>query len=288
MSPISCPPLPADTAHAAAPVFGRDHAYMRVGDALSHVWSRLNLSGLESSRESFLAACFYPVSLATIFQYWEHLTDRQMSQATRTRIDVKYALHLPLNHPGIEASMLCAFRQHILENRAGRASLQSLINELSPFAIPGKAKPEVMQLVGEVCLSSRAEALLECVGMALEAVATCHPSWLKSNAPAHWYQRYHQGAGDPKLPHQPDELEKYMEAIGRDGWHLLQAIEADRASSLRALPEIEALRGEWQRQYSRKDGVLRLRPVCKVRYESHFKSQKPASVASMDGKEAAI
>ena len=269
MSPIPCPPLPADTARAAESLFGRDHPYMRAGEALDAVWGELKFSALQST-DTFLTASFYPCALATTVQYWEQLTDRQMSQAIRTRVDIKYALHLPLSYPGIEAATLCEFRQHVLTDAALRMALADLMQRLSEFGNCDKSSTDLSQVIAAICLPSRAEMILEYMGIALEAVATCDPNWLRANAQPHWYRRYNRKLDTQKVPHGAAEIERAMQAVGEDGLHLLQAIEQTGASSLGQLPEIMALRGQWQRQFEWTNNSLRFRRLCNLTCESNF------------------
>lgn len=263
MSPIQCPPLPLDTARAAESVFGRDHPYLKLGESLEILWKDLELSALDSA-DAFLADSFYPCSLATILQYWEDLTDRQMSQATRTRPELKYALHLPLNFPGIEPLTLCAFRQRILASQVGTEALQGMIDRLSEFANRERSSTDVNQIIPAICLPSRAEIILECMGIALEAVATRDPNWLKANAPAHWYKRYYQKLDQQKIPHDPGEIKNLAETVGNDGRYLLEAIENSDGTMLAHLPEILMLRCEWQRQFEWRGDSLKLRNLCSL------------------------
>jgi len=46
----------------------------------------------------------------TVFQFLQHLSDRQAADAVRSRIDWKYALSLELDDPGFHFSVLTEFR----------------------------------------------------------------------------------------------------------------------------------------------------------------------------------
>jgi hypothetical protein len=260
MLTIQCPPLPDDTARAAELVFGRDHPYLRMGEALDALWAGLDLRALQSAN-AFLADTFYPYALATVLQYWEALSDQQMSQATNTRLDLKYAMHLPLSLPGIAPLKLCAFRQHVQMNRVGKDALQGIVRGLGKFANREKSSADVSQIFSAICLLSRAEIILECMAIALEAVAARDPSWLRAHAQPHWYRRYHQRPSPPKTPRNPRELEKLMEAAGNDGLYLLATIECGPGSDLAQLPEILMLRREWQRQFALEESPLKLRKL---------------------------
>jgi hypothetical protein len=270
MSQIACPQLPADTAQAARFVFGRDHVYIKVGEALSSLWRDLDFSSLQSA-DAFLSDSFYPCAPATVLQYWEELTDRQMSEATHTRLDIQYALHLPVSFPGIEARTLCDFRQRVLSCAAGRQALEGLMARLSAYAGPDKSEADLTRMMTAICLPSRAELILEGMDIALESVATRDPGWLRINAHTHWYRRYHPGPGNQRIPHAPEEAERLMLAVGEDGWQLLHAIEESQASHLVQLPEISSLRREWNRQFRRAGGSLELRPFCALTCESNLR-----------------
>src|SRR5206468_7738707 len=56
--------------------------------------------------------------LATIFQFAEHLPDRQAADAVRGRIDWKYALSLDLTDPGFDHTILSEFRSRLVDGGA--------------------------------------------------------------------------------------------------------------------------------------------------------------------------
>ena len=258
MSSIPCPALPSDTANAARTVFGREHPYLQMGNSLGGIWDALPLSRLGEA-DTFLTRSFYPYSLVTILQYWEYLTDRQMSQATRTRLDMKYALHLPLSFPGIEPDTLCEFRQHVLASPVAIEIFGGMLHALSGFGKREGSTRSAEEIIASICLPSRAETILECMDLALEAVAAVDPEWLKAHTLAHWYRRYHLKIGHRSAPSCSGEVDTLIESVGSDGRHLLQTIDAINGSRLADLPEIRKLNREWQRQFSVEADTLKFR-----------------------------
>jgi hypothetical protein len=258
MSPIPCPPLPSDTAQAAELVFGRDHPYLQMGNALEAIWTTLPLSHMGET-DTFLVRSFHPYSLVTLLQYWETLTDRQMSQATRMRLDMKYALHLPLSFPGIEPDTLCEFRQHVLASPASLEILGEMLRSLSGFGKRESSTRCTEQIIASICLPSRAESILDVMDQAIEAVAAVNPEWLKDHTLPHWYRRYHLKIGHRSLPADPGEVETLIESVGNDGWHLLTRIKTSGAAGLSHLPEIRKLHWEWQRQFFFEQNTLTFR-----------------------------
>ena len=289
MSPIQYPPLPIDTARAAELVFGREHPYLKIGESLGIIWEDLHISDFAPA-DAFLLNSFYPYSFVTILQYWEYLTDRQMAQATRMRLDMKYALHLPINFPGIEPSTLCEFRQHVLADRGAHTAIQGIVQSMSNFAERGNSSTSVEQLMTAICLPSRAEIVLECMGVALEAVASTDPNWLKIYALPHWYRRYYQKFHHEKIPRNPREIDLLIQSVGNDGWHLMEMIEKSNATGILRLPEIKLLRDQWQRQFILEEGLLKFRKSHCLACSSQLKSIKPISMrkeeAGADNKKA--
>ncbi|WP_242054299.1 hypothetical protein [Nostoc parmelioides] len=85
---------------------------------------------------------------------------------------------------------------------------------------------------------------------ALNAVAEVAPIWLKSLAPAEWYDRYSKRLEDSRLPRTPAERKALAEIIGADGFHLLDNIYSQTSPiELRQLPAVEVLRQVWLQQY---------------------------------------
>src|SRR3712207_83370 len=75
----------------------------------------------EEDFQRFYPACGRPglapgrLALVTVFQFLEHLSDRQAADAVRARIDWKYALGLELADPGFHFSVLTRSEEHTSE-----------------------------------------------------------------------------------------------------------------------------------------------------------------------------
>lgn len=232
-----------------------------MGDSLNHLWEELNLPAL-TFQDLFLSNCFYPHSLMTIMQYWEYMTDRQMSQAARTRLDMKYAMHLPLNFPGIDPATLCQFRQRVLADWKALETMLWLMHSLNNLVDRGEAV-SAHGMIAAVCLPSRAEHTLEHMSMALEAIAATDPHWLKVHTLPHWYRRYHLTLDQYKFPSDPDEIKLMIQSVGNDGRHLLEEIEKSKLAHLSRLREVDMLAEEWREQFIQEGNTLKFRePHC--------------------------
>jgi len=261
MASIPYPPIPADTMRASEDSFGKNHPYLKIGDSLKEVLSGVNIAAVASA-DVTLADSFWPNSLATILQFWEELTDRQMANATRTRVDLKYALHLPLYFPGIKPSALCKFRQQVQHNQVGREAFQQLVERVEAFIDNQKKRlPDSIQMVTEICMVSRYEIVMETMRNAVETLASNHPEWLRTMTLPHWYRRYYYGQNPQRNSRTFKNFETILQSVGEDGQHLIKAVERSEVSHLMELPEIQTLCHEWQNQFEVDTDQLRLRPT---------------------------
>lgn len=263
MTSIRYPPIPADTVRATEEAFGSDHPYLKIGNGLEMVFCEANLDSVVATDAS-LADSFWPYSLATVLQYWEDLTDRQMANATRTRVDLKYALHLPLIFPGMNPSKLCRFRGQVQHNQAGREAFQQVVNRVEDF-LAGREKhfTDSSLIITTICMISRYEIVMEAMSNAVEALAANRPEWLRTMALPHWYRRYYYGQNPRRTPRSSKNVEALLRSVGEDGQHLIKTVEKSEIVSLMDLPEIQALRQEWQHQFEIEGDRLKVRsPNC--------------------------
>lgn len=251
MPAIRFPPLPADTARATHSAFGKEHPYLRVEDHLRNVSFDWDMTS-RASTDPELANSFLTYSLATVLQYWEDLTDLQMVNATRTRLDLKYVLHLALNFPGFDPSTLCRFRQLLLLDPASKDVFQTMFDQVAFFVSdPSKRLADADVILSTVCRFRQWEAAVEAMRNAIEALAASQPDWLRSITLPHWYKGY--GQNIPAFYNQRTliNINALLISVGKDGKYLLDAIENSDLPSLRRIPEIQILKRKWQYGFSK-------------------------------------
>ncbi len=244
------PPLPRDTARAAEASFGKGNTYLTIGDQFEDLLKDIDFAGLDSVGRPVSTRAV--LTLVTIFQFTEGLSDRCAVEAIRTRTEWKYALHLPLNYPGFERSALCQFRQIILTDPSGREVFQQVLDRLAQtglFRNLGAQRSGSDAVVSAVCAIACLEQLIEAMHAVLEALAAVEPRWLLTHSLPHWYERYNQMATLQALPTSRAEQLALAQAIGKDASHLLDAIATADGAAAR-LPESQALRQIWHQQFS--------------------------------------
>lgn len=259
------PPIPMDTAKAARAVFGSSNFYLMIGDQANSLFEGLHLgNSLKWAQipERSLAM-FY---LVTTFQFLETLPDHLAMDALQKRVDWKYALHLPLNHLSLEAGAFCKFRQWLRASQTGQHDFQELLKRMpdqTAFICCKDFNTEASQVLSMVCLTSRLGKIWEVLNQALEVLAIRRPDWLVANSLPHWYERYGRGSRYLNLRLDYPEKRALAEAIGADGFYLLEAITQAGDPELTGPSEVRELRRVWLDEFDRIGGkVLWKKEFC--------------------------
>jgi transposase len=249
-------PVPEETARVAGAAFAKGNVYMRMRDELGTLYRDSEFAPLFAARGR-PAESPGRLAFALVIQHAEGLTDRQVAEAIRGRIDLKYALGLDLTDPGFDYSVLSEFRDRIL---AGGMECRLLDDMLKQFQERGWLKARGKQRTDSTHVLAAIRQLnrLECVGEtmrnALNALATVAPEWLRVQVTADWFDLYGPRFEQYRLPNEKTERQALGERIGADGFHLLSAIYAlDAPEWLREVPAVQILRQVWIQQYYLQD-----------------------------------
>jgi transposase len=257
--------IPSDTIKSARAILGRENFYLKVGDN----WESLLAGAHAPNSENGQGSQYWMVptlAIATVLQYKEKLSDRQAEEASRLRVDWKYALHLSMPYPGLSRVMLCKYRQRVYHDPNWQEEFQAI---LDCFITQGlfdecqQAHLLAFGLLDEVCSQSRLEEVILAQRRALEALATKQPKWLRNVILPNWYARYHLFKATPDLPHNITEQAVMAESIGADILYLFNAIAHSDLPEPGDLEEIKALQQVWLEQFelSGNGGARRL-PLC--------------------------
>jgi transposase len=223
-----------------------NNIYLIISDQIEQLLGEVELARLDPSATQS-AATVAVLALVTVFQFIENLPDRRAAEATRTRLDWKYALHLSWDYPGLEYSLLGEFRRSLERDSAARQAFQQLLERLTETGLLGNASGRpieagaVLEAVDGV---SRLERLMEAMRMALETLAAVEPEQLRTITLPHWYERYGRMQATRALPRSLEEQSALAQAIGADATYLLGAI-ARTADHLTSLPDLQSLRQIW-------------------------------------------
>jgi transposase len=127
------------------------------------------------------------LALVTIMQFAENLTDRQAAEAVRDRIAWKYALSLPLTDAGFDYSVLCEFRQRLLDHDAAQQLLEVMLKlfaERGWLKSRGKQRSDSTHILAAIRQLNQLELVHETLRHALNELAVEASAWLRKRVNA--------------------------------------------------------------------------------------------------------
>ncbi len=139
LKPRPLGPVPEDTRILGRALLDENNLYRKIGDEYAELvkdedfasmYSKTGQPGYSPAR----------LSMVIVLQAMEHLSDRVAVGMVRTRIDWKYALHLPLEDDGFDASVLSEFRSRLLSHQAERKFFDALIETLKEKGCDTKSR----------------------------------------------------------------------------------------------------------------------------------------------------
>src|SRR5215212_7205575 len=259
--------IPAETARVARAAFPKGTVVTRLRDEFDALYQDEDFRSLYPARDQ-PGLTPWRLALVTVFQFLEHLSDRQAADAVRARIDWKYALGLELTDPGFHVSVLGEFRARLVAGGAEHLLLDTMLERFKARGLvkaPGKQRTDSTHVLAAVRDLSFLELVAETLRAALDDLAAVAPDWLRAVAKPVWFERYGRRVEDYRLPKSREEREALALEVGADGFVLLDALDAPTApAAARALPMVQTLRDVWRVHYARDDGRLRWRSIAEL------------------------
>ncbi|MEL4895713.1 IS1182 family transposase [Crocosphaera sp. Alani8] len=274
LHPKPIPPIPEDTARVARAAFPKGNIYLQLRNTLETIYVDEDFADLFSVKGK-PAQSPWRLALICIMQYMENLSDRQVAEAVRGRIDWKYVLSLPLEDSGFDYSVLSEFRKRLIESGKEELLLNKIIEKIEEVGLlkkPKRQRTDSTHIIAAIRPLNRLECLGEMMRAALNSLAKAAPDWLKVNVKKDWFDRYGRRMESYRLPDPKSEREKLGNQMGADGFYLLEKIYSIEApQGLRFLLAVETLRKVWIQQfYAPVDGIVQWRSQ---------KDLPPASIA---------
>lgn len=244
--------IPAETIEVAQAVFPKGNIYMRMRDELGCIYGNQDFADLYP-RKGQPAEAPWRLALVTVMQFAENLTDRQAADAVRARIDWKYALGLSLRDGGFDFSVLCEFRQRLLEGGKESLLLDALLEQFKLKALlkgGGRQRTDSTHVLAAIHNLNRIELVGQVLQQTLDMLAIWVPEWVTVNLPSEWWQRYSQRIDEYRLPKKISERRTYAEQIGQDGRYLLQLLaQANLPESITQHGIVQQMQRVWNEQY---------------------------------------
>ena len=254
LKPSVIEPVPEQTARVARAAFPKGNLYISIRDEFGTLFEDADFTSLYPKRGQ---PAFAPwrLALITIMQFLENLSDRQASDAVRSRIDWKYALSLELTDAGFDHSVLSNFRERLTVGEQSALLLDrviELLKEKNLLKVRGKQRTDSTHVLAAIRVMNRLELVTETMRAALNQLASVSPIWLSRAAPPEWFARYSARIEDTRLPRGEQAREEFARQVGRDGSHLLEQLLTQQPGLLK-LEAIETLQKVWQRHYTRNE-----------------------------------
>ena len=244
--------IPTLTAEVVRAAFPNGNIYMRLRDEMGLLFKDEQFEQLYPQRGQ-PAEAPWRLSLITLMQFMEDLTDRQAADAVRARIDWKYALGLALDNKGFHYSVLSEFRTRLVAGKAEAKLFDTILDwsrEKGYLKEKGRQRTDSTHIVAAVASIQRIELVGQTLHRILDLLAQVAPDWLRQQARPEWYKRYRQPISDYHLPKMELERRALIETIGKDGAYLLSQIyRGDAPAFLRTIPVVDIFRQIWLQNY---------------------------------------
>ena len=248
---VELPNIPEDTARGVRYLYGNGNTYIQLGEQINDILKEFIPSNMEiQDRRSAETNTRY--ALMTSFQYAEELTDNQMLEAVRSRVDLRYALHLPLDYPHFDPLALCKFRLQLYNDQSDQNTFKALLDKLFVCGFLNACQEPIESALGvlnTICTGTRMEKILEGMHRALETLAATHGDWLRMVALPVWYERYSYKKKTSFWPNGNGEWKTKTIQIGTDIHYLLEQIHKSPQPGIESLREVRNLRKLWEEQY---------------------------------------
>ncbi|TLQ47971.1 IS1182 family transposase [Streptomyces marianii] len=246
MRPVGLPEIPEQTVRVARAAFPKGSLAIRARDRLAGIFADEPFAGAFGVRG---APGLSPgvLSLVTVLQYCEDLTDRQAAAMMVRAIDWKYALGMELTDTGFDASVLSRFRARLADNGMERVVFDRLLEHCKDAGLVGdggRQRTDSTHVISAVRDLNRLELAGESVRAALEALATAAPSWLAGRIDvAEFAQRYGPRVDGWRMPSSQTKRNRLAQVFGQDALALCRAAwAADTPVWIREIEAVGLLR----------------------------------------------
>jgi hypothetical protein len=109
---------------------------------------------------------------------------------------------------------------------------------------------EVLRILAEGCVRTQLDKALTSMNLALQALASHNPEWLRRFSLSHWYRRYDTKGWQPDLTQSMEKQQALLDEIGADVTYLLDAINQAAIPELSSLNDIQELRQLWRELFN--------------------------------------
>lgn len=242
--------VPEDTSRIGQGILAETNLYRIIGDRFDELFPGEEKFAPLYSCDGRGAISPLLAALVTVFQMLEKVADRTAAEWVASRIDWKYALHLPLEYSGFHFTDLYAFRKRLLEHEQDRLVFDEVLVKLKDLGVlkaRGKMRTDSTHLLAVVEQLSQYELVSESIRVTLKAVNEVAPDWVAEQLPASFRETYARRASTFGLSEV--QVQQQLLQAGTDGFWFLQHIEHHGPAAVRRLEEVNILRQVLDQQF---------------------------------------
>jgi transposase len=267
MRPRPLPPIPEDTRRICEDLIEPSSLPCLLANEFSDILADEMFAPLYSNLGQ---PAYSPILLAfvTILQVSERLSDRKAAKMARLRIDWKYALHLALNDPGFDSSVLCEYRQRLVTHADQRLVLDEFLKRFDKLGLLKGRKTQRTDstaIIGAARELNRLELVMETMRFVLEDILQIGFDWFRRHIPDEYIDRYEQWTQAEKLVRETGSVgdakaKALMIETGQNGFALLDMLSGeDTPEAVLELESVAELKRIWKEQY--RQGPRGVKPV---------------------------
>jgi transposase len=253
---LPIPAVPEALAQVARAAFPRGNVFMQVRDALGTIYTDEAFADLFPTHGQ-PAEAPWRLALITIFQFMEHLTDRQAADAVRDRLAWKYALSLELTDAGFDHTVLSEFRARLIAGHAEQRLLDLFLERCRQgewVKAHGQQRTDSTHILARIRALNRTLCVAQTMVYVLNVLSEVAPDWVRAHVPVEWVERYGERLEHERLPKGEEERKQYANQVGADGWILLDVLDApDTADWMKTLPAVITLHTIWEQQFETRE-----------------------------------
>jgi len=242
--------VPEDTGKLGRQLLGSSNIYRQIGDRFKEIFPEEEVFASMYKRGGRGAISPLLMSIVTVFQMMERVADRTAAELVVSRIDWKYALHLPLTYAGFHFTDLLAYRQRLLEHGQERLVFDQLLQKMQTQGLiktRGKVRTDATHILAVVERLSQFELVAEGLRVALEATKREAEAWVEQALPTTFCEVY--SARQSEYGMSETKVKQRLAQVGRDAFWFVAQVDQSGPEVVRQLDEVEVLRTILSQQF---------------------------------------
>jgi len=242
--------VPADTAVIGQKVLPVNNVCRQIGDRFDELTPTEDVFEPMYSYKGRGAISPFLLAMVTVLQMMEKVPDRVAAHFVVTRLDWKYALHLPLDYQGFHFTDLYAYRQRLIQHGQEKLVFDQVITKFKALGLikeRTKVRTDATHVVALLNRLSQLELVRESIRVALDAVSVVAPAWVSEVVPPAFREAYDERQNDYRVS--DSQIAKQLREAGQAGYWFLAQLERSAPAYVQKLTEVETLRTVLSQQF---------------------------------------